>query len=53
MLPILRQGGKKALKTQTKPKFNHLLFACSDLGVHVDGFISNVAHSFIVGVTKV
>uniref|UniRef100_A0AAQ6ACU4 Peptidase M24 domain-containing protein n=1 Tax=Amphiprion ocellaris TaxID=80972 RepID=A0AAQ6ACU4_AMPOC len=23
-----------------------------DLGVHVDGFISNVAHSFIVGVTK-
>lgn len=28
-----------------------LLF--SDLGVHVDGFISNVAHSFVVGVTKV
>lgn len=25
----------------------------SDLGVHVDGFISNVAHSLIVGVTKV
>uniref|UniRef100_A0A7N8WLY5 Proliferation-associated 2G4, b n=1 Tax=Mastacembelus armatus TaxID=205130 RepID=A0A7N8WLY5_9TELE len=24
-----------------------------DLGVHVDGFISNVAHSFVVGVTKV
>uniref|UniRef100_A0A6Q2X3K9 Peptidase M24 domain-containing protein n=1 Tax=Esox lucius TaxID=8010 RepID=A0A6Q2X3K9_ESOLU len=24
-----------------------------DLGVHVDGFISNVAHSFIVGATKV
>ncbi|XP_077428917.1 proliferation-associated protein 2G4-like [Vanacampus margaritifer] len=23
-----------------------------DLGVHVDGFISNVAHSFVVGVTK-
>uniref|UniRef100_A0A8C4EVF4 Proliferation-associated 2G4, b n=1 Tax=Dicentrarchus labrax TaxID=13489 RepID=A0A8C4EVF4_DICLA len=23
-----------------------------DLGVHVDGFISNVAHSFIVGATK-
>ena len=25
----------------------------SDLGVHVDGFISNVAHSLVVGVTKV
>uniref|UniRef100_A0A8C8END0 Peptidase M24 domain-containing protein n=1 Tax=Oncorhynchus tshawytscha TaxID=74940 RepID=A0A8C8END0_ONCTS len=24
-----------------------------DLGVHVDGFISNVAHSFVVGATKV
>uniref|UniRef100_A0A4W5RYR8 Proliferation-associated 2G4, b n=1 Tax=Hucho hucho TaxID=62062 RepID=A0A4W5RYR8_9TELE len=23
-----------------------------DLGVHVDGFISNLAHSFVVGVTK-
>jgi len=23
-----------------------------DLGVHVDGFISNVAHSFVLGVTK-
>ncbi|KAM9829701.1 proliferation-associated protein 2G4-like [Syngnathus typhle] len=23
-----------------------------DLGVHVDGFIANVAHSFVVGVTK-
>ncbi|KAJ0047324.1 hypothetical protein NL108_001620, partial [Boleophthalmus pectinirostris] len=23
-----------------------------DLGVHVDGFISNVAHTFVVGVTK-
>uniref|UniRef100_A0A8C6T9L6 Proliferation-associated 2G4, b n=1 Tax=Neogobius melanostomus TaxID=47308 RepID=A0A8C6T9L6_9GOBI len=23
-----------------------------DLGVHVDGFISNVAHSFVIGVTK-
>lgn len=32
-----------------------LLFSSvhSDLGVHVDGFISNVAHSFVVGVTKV
>lgn len=29
------------------------LFVYSDLGVHVDGFISNVAHSFVVGVTKV
>lgn len=28
-------------------------FVCSDLGVHVDGFISNVAHTFAVGVTKV
>lgn len=25
----------------------------SDLGVHVDGFISNVAHSLVVGATKV
>ena len=25
----------------------------SDLGVHVDGFISNVAHSFVVGANKV
>ncbi len=25
----------------------------SDLGVHVDGFISNIAHSFVVGATKV
>jgi len=25
----------------------------SDLGVHVDGFISNVAHSFVIGATKV
>uniref|UniRef100_A0A673I715 Proliferation-associated 2G4, a n=1 Tax=Sinocyclocheilus rhinocerous TaxID=307959 RepID=A0A673I715_9TELE len=24
-----------------------------DLGVHVDGFISNVAHSFVIGATKV
>uniref|UniRef100_A0A673KWP5 Proliferation-associated protein 2G4-like n=1 Tax=Sinocyclocheilus rhinocerous TaxID=307959 RepID=A0A673KWP5_9TELE len=24
-----------------------------DLGVHVDGFISNIAHSFVVGATKV
>ncbi|KTF77602.1 hypothetical protein cypCar_00049377 [Cyprinus carpio] len=23
-----------------------------DLGVHVDGFISNVAHSFVIGATK-
>lgn len=33
--------------------FSNLSFFLSDLGVHVDGFISNVAHSFIVGVTKV
>lgn len=26
---------------------------CSDLGVHVDGFIANVAHSFVVGASKV
>lgn len=26
---------------------------CSDLGVHVDGFISNIAHSLVVGATKV
>lgn len=25
----------------------------SDLGVHMDGFISNIAHSFVVGATKV
>lgn len=32
-----------------------LLFftSSSDLGVHVDGFISNVAHSFVIGATKV
>lgn len=30
-----------------------VVFVYSDLGVHVDGFISNVAHSFVVGVTKV
>lgn len=24
-----------------------------DLGVHVDGFIANVAHSFVVGASKV
>lgn len=29
------------------------VYLFSDLGVHVDGFISNVAHSFVVGVTKV
>lgn len=33
--------------------FTNSSFFLSDLGVHVDGFISNVAHSFIVGVTKV
>lgn len=33
--------------------FCSVVFVCSDLGVHVDGFISNVAHSFVVGVTKV
>lgn len=33
--------------------FTNHSFVLSDLGVHVDGFISNVAHSFIVGVTKV
>ena len=25
----------------------------SDLGVHVDGFIANVAHTFVVGVAQV
>ncbi len=29
------------------------LFFYSDLGVHVDGFISNIAQSFVVGATKV
>lgn len=33
--------------------FPFLLILCSDLGVHVDGFIANVAHSFIVGASKV
>lgn len=28
-------------------------FIHSDIGVHVDGFISNIAHSFVVGATKV
>lgn len=27
--------------------------AFSDLGVHVDGFIANVAHTFVVGVAEV
>lgn len=30
-----------------------LLILCRDLGVHVDGFIANVAHSFVVGASKV
>lgn len=29
------------------------LVLCRDLGVHVDGFIANVAHSFVVGASKV
>lgn len=29
------------------------LILCRDLGVHVDGFIANVAHSFVVGASKV
>lgn len=29
------------------------LTLCRDLGVHVDGFIANVAHSFVVGASKV
>lgn len=34
--------------------FYFLVFSLnSDLGVHVDGFISNVAHSFVIGATKV
>lgn len=27
--------------------------SCRDLGVHIDGFIANVAHSFVVGASKV
>ena len=30
-----------------------LLLLFSDLGVHVDGFIANVAHTFVVGVAQV
>lgn len=30
-----------------------LVSLCRDLGVHVDGFIANVAHSFVVGASKV
>lgn len=26
---------------------------CSDLGVHVDGFIANVAHTFVIEASKV
>ncbi len=33
--------------------FTFLFSINSDLGVHVDGFISNVAHSFVIGATKV
>lgn len=29
------------------------LTSCRDLGVHIDGFIANVAHSFVVGASKV
>ena len=31
--------------------FHHVCY--SDLGVHVDGFISNVAHSFVIGASQV
>lgn len=30
-----------------------LLLPFSDLGVHVDGFIANVAHTFVVDVAQV
>lgn len=30
-----------------------VLVSCRDLGVHIDGFIANVAHSFVVGASKV
>lgn len=33
--------------------FSSFLTFCRDLGVHIDGFISNVAHSFVVGASKV
>lgn len=30
-----------------------LFLPFSDLGVHVDGFIANVAHTFVIGVAQV
>uniref|UniRef100_A0AAX7T723 Peptidase M24 domain-containing protein n=1 Tax=Astatotilapia calliptera TaxID=8154 RepID=A0AAX7T723_ASTCA len=50
---------KKGIAFPTCVSVNNCVFILKDgdlvkidLGVHVDGFISNVAHSFIVGVTK-
>lgn len=64
-----KMGILSKCKLQNWYLYSILLFSCScscitlvsdfvsppnsDLGVHVDGFISNVAHSLIVGVTKV
>lgn len=33
--------------------FSSFLTSRRDLGVHIDGFIANVAHSFVVGASKV